>query len=78
MTKLTLSMDEEVIRMAKEQAHSRGLSVSQMVAEFFLSLKSSERPPDEVPPVLGKLTGILDRKNQLIKGYHEYIERKYS
>ena len=60
MAKLTLSVDDQAIKMAKNWAKIQGLSVSQMVSIFFVSVTKSKQAPDEMPPVLRKLAGILD------------------
>jgi len=56
MSKLTLSVDDQVIRRAKRYAEKRGTSVSELV-ERFLDLLG--RPPKDVeaPPVLTLLRG---------------------
>lgn len=77
MTKLTLSVDDEVIKTAKEWARSRGVSVSQMVSTFFIFVIKSKQPPDEMPPVLKKMAGILEKEEMLIKNYHNHLESKY-
>jgi antitoxin component of RelBE/YafQ-DinJ toxin-antitoxin module len=77
MAKLTLNVDEQVIKTAKNWARSRGLSVSQMVSIFFLSVTRSKQAPDEMPPVLRKLAGILEKEERPIEKYYDHIERKY-
>ena len=60
MPKLTLSVDDEVIRQAKAWAAREGTSVSQLVERF---LRDASTPPDspETPaaPVLRRLRGCL-------------------
>ncbi len=77
MAKLTLSVDDKVIKAAKEWARARGLSVSQMVSTFFVSVTRSKQPPDEMPPVLKKLSGILEKEEGFIKDYYDHVESKY-
>ena len=62
MAKLTLSVDDQAIKMAKNWAKIQGLSVSQMVSIFFLSVTRSKQAPDEMTPVLRKLAGILEKE----------------
>ena len=45
MAKLTLSVDDQAIKMAKNWAKIQGLSVSQMVSIFFLSVTSPKQVP---------------------------------
>jgi len=77
MTKLTLSVDDDVIKTAKEWARGRGLSLSQMVSAFFISVIKSKQPPDEMPPILKKMAGILEKEQIPIKDYFDHLESKY-
>ncbi len=79
MSKLTLSVDDSVIRRAKRYAKARGTSVSSLV-EQFLSLLGREpsgegagREPE--PPILRRLRGSL--KDVEADDYLRYLERKY-
>lgn len=58
-TKLTLRLEESVIRRAKAEALRRGKSVSQMVSEYFDSLGEMPSSEEEIPPVTASLFGIL-------------------
>ena len=78
MTKLTLSIDEEVVKIAKDLARDRGSSVSEMVTAFFVSLARASQPPSEVPPVLQKLTGVLKPEEADPQDYLDHLKRKYS
>lgn len=76
-TKLTLRLDDDLIELAKEEAETRGVSISQMVANFFRGLRSAKKPTSsqEVGPITGELLGMLkgaklsedDRKRHLEK-----------
>ena len=77
MAKLTLSVDDDAIKAAKEWAKAQGISVSQMVSTFFVSLASSKKPPDEMPPILKKLAGILEQEDATIENYHYHLVNKY-
>jgi antitoxin component of RelBE/YafQ-DinJ toxin-antitoxin module len=77
MSKLTLSVDDETIRFAKAWARKRGLSLSQAVSVFFDSLAASKKMPEEMPPILRKLTGILKKDEASVKKYHDHLESKY-
>lgn len=58
-TKLTLRMEEGLIRRAKSEARRRGKSVSRMVAEYFDLLGARPKASDSLPPVTASLVGIL-------------------
>ncbi len=57
-TKLTLTLDNEVILSAKEYAKKNGISLSKMVELYFKGIKrdvSSENSP--LPPITKELSG---------------------
>lgn len=57
MTKLTLSMEPQLVAEAKRYAGARGVSVSGLVADFLSALTAPEATPDA--PVLARLRGSL-------------------
>jgi len=74
MSKLTLSIDDQVVRRAKRYAEKQGTSVSQLV-ERFLDLLG--RPPKDLedPPVLRMLRGAA--KGLDADDYHQHLIRKH-
>lgn len=74
MSKLTLSVDEGVVRRAKRFAEKRGTSVSQMVQQF-LDLLARPPKPEEDTPVLRRLRGILKKGDR--EDYREHLVAKY-
>ena len=79
-TKLTLRLDEVVIRNAKRAARIRGVSLSQMVAGYFQAVSEGKNEKTEATPVLAEISGVLglktDRKKTMA-GYRKHIEDKY-
>jgi hypothetical protein len=71
-TKLTLRMDDELVRQAKAEAARRGKSVSQMVGEFIDSLSAARRDAargeEDLPPVTASLIGVLKGRYQRCPG----------
>lgn len=77
-TKLTLRMDEALIGAAKEEASRRGKSVSQMVGDFFESLKPRPRGQAEaLPPITMSLVGVLARRRVSEDDYKRHLKEKY-
>ncbi len=74
MAKLTLSVDEAVVRRAKRYAAGRGTSVSELV-ERYLDLLARPLPRQEMPPVLRLLHGA--GKGTDATAHRRYLERKY-
>jgi hypothetical protein len=79
-TKLTLRLDEGVIRDAKKAARLRGVSLSEMVSGYFQAVSQRKVVKIELTPVLAEISGVLGRQDdskKLIAGYHTHIEEKY-
>jgi hypothetical protein len=76
--KLTLRLDEDLIRRAKSSAKRRGKSVSQMVADYLASLEAKPREPGlEVTPIVRSLKGALRGAHLDLEDYHRHLEDKY-
>jgi len=79
-TKLTLRLDEGVIRDAKRAARARGLSLSEMVSGYFRAVCRGKTEKIEITPVLAEISGVLASKadpKKPIRAYHKHIEEKY-
>jgi len=77
-TKLTLRMDEEQIKRAKEEASRRGKSVSQMVGEFVDSLGSTRDEDAELPPITASLVGVLKGTGVSESDRRKHLEEKHA
>jgi hypothetical protein len=80
-TKLTLKLEESVIKRAKRYARVHRRSLSKMVEGYFRSVTREERKSDQpLPPIVSSLAGILkNRKKADIKEeYTNYLIKKYS
>ncbi|GGE37885.1 hypothetical protein GCM10010832_17710 [Psychroflexus planctonicus] len=60
-TKLTLTLEKEVIQTAKEYAKEQGISLSQIVENYFKLITVSKRDnkPEVLPSKVQKLRGII-------------------
>ena len=77
-TKITLRMDETLIKKAKSEAGRRGKSVSQMVGEFFDSLGVSDREAvNYLPPVTASLLGALKGHSIDESAHKKHLREKY-
>ena len=76
-TKLTLRMDESIVRKAKIEAKRRGKSVSLMVAEFFESIGLEQTSEKDLPPTTASLVGILKDKEISEEDYKKHLQEKY-
>ena len=75
MAKLTLSVDDRVVSLAKRYAEGRRTSVSRLVEEY-LGLVS--RPTDAgLTPVLTRLLGILKGSGLDERAYKRHLREKH-
>ncbi len=75
-TKLTLRLDEDLIRRAKAFARASGKSVSKMVADYFATLEKDEQD-FQMTPVVRSLKGALRGQDVDVEDYRRYLESKY-
>jgi Family of unknown function (DUF6364) len=77
-TKLTLRLDEDLIRVAKSFAKKRSKSVSQIVADFFASLdKKPDGQDRDLTPIVRSLKGALRGTAVDVEDYHRHLEEKH-
>ena len=76
-TKLTLRLDDQLVRQAKQHAKQTGCSVSQMVADYFSAIVSVESQPSTLTPKVSRLMGALEGAGVDQADYHAHLERKY-
>jgi hypothetical protein len=74
MPKLTLSVDEKVVRGAKRYAAAQGTSVSRLV-ESYLDLLARRFDMAESPPVLRMLRGAA--RGVPADAHRKHLARKY-
>jgi hypothetical protein len=80
-TKLTLSLNKNVINKAKVYAKKRNKSLSQIIENYLKSLSTTEdkNVKEEKLPVTGSLSGILKGKPEinLRNELASFLEKKY-
>jgi glucose-6-phosphate 1-dehydrogenase len=76
MSKLTLSVDPEVVSRAKRYAKRQGVSVSAMVETYLAAVAEvPNRRTQDLPPILRSVRGILKKAD--VKEYKKYLTSKY-
>lgn len=75
MAKLTLSVDDHVVGIAKEYAKRHGVSVSKIVENYLSALEQAGSRPSASTPVLRSVRGIL--KGIDVPDYRRHLEEKY-
>lgn len=77
-TKLTLRMDEDVIRGAKVYSARVGKSVSQLVEDYLAVLSREVEPMQESwPPAVKSLYGALAGTGASEQDWYAHLEEKY-
>jgi len=80
-TKLTLTIEKEVIEIAKEYAKEKGQSLSEMVENYFKLVTVNRRKIEEkrLSPKVRKLRGIIkiDRNIDYKQTLTEELSKKY-
>jgi hypothetical protein len=74
VSKLTLSVDDQVISRAKNYAKQSGVSISEMV-ENYLSAVAEPMEARHNAPILRSVRGILKKAD--IAEYREHLATKY-
>jgi len=75
-TKLTLRLEESLIRQAKHYARQHERSLSQVVADYFQML-TRQSQESEIPPITRSLVGVLESKQLDVDDYKRHLEEKY-
>ena len=79
-TKLTLSIDDKIIKQAKEFAKQRNKSLSKLIEDYLGGIISKTPSNDEnIPPVTKKVAGILKGKKEINtkNDISTFLEKKY-
>lgn len=79
-TKLTLRLEDILIKNAKRAARSRGVSLSKMVADYFKAISLQQKKESPESPVLSEISGILPPRTdekKLLKSYKRHLAEKY-
>ena len=79
-TKLPLSIDDKIIKQAKEFAKQRNKSLSKLIEDYLGGIISKTPSNDEnIPPVTKKLAGILKGKKEINtkNDISTFLENKY-
>jgi hypothetical protein len=77
-TKLTLRVNAQLIKKAKKYAAMNGVSVSEMVGNYFALLgKKAEQETHHALPMTSALRGVLKGVSINEDDYQAHLERKY-
>ncbi|HEX7878352.1 MAG TPA: DUF6364 family protein, partial [Candidatus Eisenbacteria bacterium] len=74
-SRLTLSLEESLVKRATSYARRHGLSLSEVVRRCFEVLPG-EDPDPELTPTVRSLYGALSPSNLKRRKYRKHLERK--
>lgn len=79
VTKLTLTIDDSVISVAKKYAKNKGKSLSDIVENYLMSLTTQEIKNEPISPRILKMMGCIDlpQDYDYKKTLTEGLSRKY-
>lgn len=79
-TKLTLSLNQEIIERAKAYAKSQDMSLSNLIENYLNSLTQTTEKEPKVSSLVESLTGVIPSQGDEMdkKEYYNYLEKKYS
>lgn len=78
-TKLTLSLDQDVIERAKKYARRRHRSLSGLVESYLREVTRTDLAADEVTPIVAELSGVIPTEAADVHrdDYADYLTEKY-
>ena len=78
-TKLTLSLDREIIEQAKEFSRRQHKSLSKLVENYLRQITRPKPQADEITPLVAELSGLVkpERAGRRKEEYADYLTKKY-
>jgi hypothetical protein len=79
-TKLTLSINKDIIEEAKKYARKRNTSLSNLIENFLVSVTNKGKAnEDEISPLVKSLSGVIkaDAKTTYKKQHGYFLANKY-
>jgi hypothetical protein len=77
-TKLTLRLDDDLIRRAKRHSAKSGKSVSKLVSDYFALIDAKDKlAADELTPRVRSLKGALSGAKLDERDYRRHLEKKH-
>ena len=79
-TKLTLSLDKNVIEQAKKYAKKKNISLSKLIESYLNKASLQERKEPIISPLVKSLSGVIQVPKDFNqkKNYSDYLFDKYN
>ena len=76
--KLTLKLNERIIRQAKLYAKQHNTSLSKMIENYLQAVTTNKTQRIKISPLVKSLTGVIDlEKKDYKKDYTDFLSQKY-
>jgi|TARA_B100001778_G_C18546607_1_gene610949 hypothetical protein len=75
--KLTLKLDKEIIKRAKQYAQDKNTSLSKLIENILSKVTDKTSFQTETTPLVDGLSGILSLDKMDKEDYRDYLEEKY-
>lgn len=79
-TKLTIRIDEEIIKSAKDYAQKNKTSISKIISTYLVSLTGENKSQYPISPIVKEISGIIPEETntqKLMNEYHSHLQEKY-
>lgn len=78
-TKLTLNLDEDVIKKAKKYARLHQISLSILIENYLQKITEEAEEKEKITPLVKSLSGVINLPENfdLKKEYSDYLMNKY-
>ncbi|MEQ9424281.1 MAG: DUF6364 family protein [Cyclobacteriaceae bacterium] len=78
-SKLTLSLNSQVIDQAKSYAKKNKVSLSRLIESYLSSLGEPQKSNEDITPLVKSLSGVIkiDDGSEMKDSYTEYLVEKY-
>lgn len=78
-SKLTLKLNESVIKQAKLYAKKNNVSLSRMIENYLQAITKTKNNKTKISPLVQSLTGVIQLENKdYRKDYTDFLSQKYS
>lgn len=76
-TKLTLKLDQKVIKAVKLYAERNNRTLSRLVEDYFRKLVEEKDEAQQYSPLVRELSGVISEEDLKNIDYASYLEKKY-
>lgn len=77
--KLTLSLNQNVIELAKDYARSNNISLSKLIESYLTNLTKKKNSEEDITPLVKSLSGVIELPDDFDEKeiYKDYLLKKH-